>query len=155
MKTRYARIVSSCLSLGVVALATSVFAAPLHLGWSNRAAVIEPTPPPPQGTLDVYSRRFVAWEEDVPRVSRSAVQVYSVDGKLVAHAGEQDGEGPMHFTLSPGDYVVASQDQLQWRRVQVEVKDGRDTVVTKAQLDTAPLFAASDEADSPTQMAGQ
>ena len=95
------------------------------MGWSDRTAVIEPTPPPPEGRLDVYSRRFVAWEEDVPRVSRSAVKVYSVDGKLVAQAGEQDGEGPIHFALSPGDYVVASEDQWQWRRVQVEVKDGR------------------------------
>jgi len=153
MKTCYSPIVSSILGIGVLALSASVSAAPLYTGWSDRAAVIEPTPPPPQGQLDVYSRRVVVWEEDVPRVSRSAVKVYNVDGKLVVQAGEQDGEGPIHFALSPGDYVVASEDQWQWRRVQVEVKDGMDTVVTKAQLDVAPLFAASDEADSPIQTA--
>ncbi|HJY83839.1 MAG TPA: hypothetical protein VKK81_22475 [Candidatus Binatia bacterium] len=75
-----------------------------------------------------------------------------MDGQLVAHARAQDGESPIHFTLSPGDYVVTSEDHMQWRGVQVEVKDGQDTVVAESQWDTAPPLASSD-ANRATQIA--
>ncbi len=118
-------------------------------------SVIEPTAPPPQGELDVYSERFVAWQEDVPRVTHRPVNVYSVDGQLVAHAGAHDGESPLHFTLSPGRYIVTSEDQMQWRKLEVEVKDGQDTVVAESQWDSAPLLASSDTEHAPQMAAHQ
>ena len=127
-------------------------AEPVHVGWSDQLSVIEPALPPPEGRLDVYSERFVAWDGDVPRVTRRAVKVYTFDGQFVASSGDQDGEGPIHFSLTPGLYVVASEDQMQWRKLQVDVKDGRDTIVAESQWDTAPLLASSDS-DRPTQMA--
>ena len=125
---------------------------PVHVGWSDRLSVIEPTLPPPAGSLDVYSERFVVYDADVPRITRRPVKVYSVDGQVVASAREQDGESPIHFTLTPGHYVVASEDQMQWRRLQVEVKDGRNTIVAESQWDAAPLLASSPAEDAP-QMA--
>lgn len=145
-------MVTALWGIGILTLSVARCAAPTHVRWSDHMAVIEPTVPPPQGGLDVYSERFVAWDGDVPRVTRRPVNVYSVDGQLVKQAREQDGESPIHFTLSPGHYVVTSEDQMQWRRLQVEVKDGRDTAVAESQWDAAPLLASSD-ADSSSQMA--
>ncbi len=127
-------------------------AEPVHVGWSDQLSVIEPALPPPEGRLDVYSERFVAWDGDVPRVTRRAVKVYTFDGQFVASARDQDGEGPIHFSLTPGRYVVASEDRMQWRKLQVDVKDGRDTMVAESQWDTAPLLASS-PTESATQMA--
>ena len=130
MKTRYSGS-SVLLGIGVLAF-PHPYQNTLYMGWVTAARSSTDA----NGSLAKRGRALLstARREDVPRVSRSAVKVFSVDGKLVAQAGEQDGEGPIHFALSPGDYVIASGDQWQWRRVQVEVKDGRDTVVTKAQL---------------------
>jgi len=125
---------------------------PGRIGWSDQLSVIEPTTPPPQGSLDVYSERFVVWDGDVPRPTRRAVQVYTFDGQFVASARDQDGDGPIHFSLTPGHYIVASEDRMQWRKLQVDVQDGRDTIVAESQWDAAPLVASSD-ADRPTQMA--
>ncbi len=121
-------------------------AEPVHVGWSDQLSVIEPTPPPPEGRFDVYSERFVAWDGDVPRVNRRAVKVYTFDGQFVASARDQAGESPIHFTLTPGHYVVASENQMQWRKLQVDVKDGRDTIVAESQWDTAgtPVVATAD-----------
>jgi hypothetical protein len=137
--------------IGVFALLVGC-AEPVHVGWSDRLSVIEPTLPPPEGRLDVYSERFVAWDGDVPRVTRRAAKVYTFDGQFVASAGDQDGEGPIHFSLTPGRYVVASEDRMQWRKLQVEVKDGRDTIVAESRWDAAPLLSSSDT-DRPAQMA--
>jgi hypothetical protein len=128
--------------IGVLLLSVAGCTAPTQVQWSDHLVVDEPTAPP-QGGLDAYSERCVAWDGNVPRVTRRAVNVYSIDGQLVAHARAQDGENPIRFTLSPGDYVVTSEDQLQWRRVQVEVKDGQDPVVAESQWDTAPPLASS------------
>ena len=116
----------------------------------DRLGVIEPTLPL-RRRLDVWWR-FVAWDGDVPRVTRRTVKVYTSDGQFVAGAGDQDGEGPIHFSLTPGRYVVASEDRMQWRKLQVEVKDGRDTIVAESRWDAAPLLSSSDT-DRPTQMA--
>ena len=125
---------------------------PVHIAWNGTQSVIEPEIPPPQGELDVYSESYVYYDADVPRVHRRPVQVYTVDGQLVANAGDQDGEGPIHFALTPGDYVVTSESHIQEREVQVDVQDGRQTVVAESQLDHAPLVASS-QAAGPTQLA--
>lgn len=155
MKTGYATVVTALWGIGVLAGGVVGCAEPTHVRWSDQMAVIEPTSPPPQGELDVYSERLVAWQEDVPRVTRRPVNVYSMDGQFVAHAGAHDGESPIHFTLSPGRYIVTAEDQMQWRRLQVEVKDGQNTVVTESQWDTAPLLVSSDTEHFPQMAAHQ
>jgi hypothetical protein len=114
-----------------------------HVAWNETQSVIEPEVPPPQGELDVYSDSYVFYDDDVPRTHRRPVQVYSVDGQLVASAPDRDGEGPIHFALTPGHYIVTSESRIQWRGVQVDVWDGRKTVVAESQLDHAPLLASS------------
>ncbi len=148
--TRIQRVASVGVASALALLAGC--AAPVHVGWSDQLSVIEPTLPPPEGRLDVYSERFVAWDGDVPRPTRRAVKVYTFDGQFVTSAGDQDGEGPIHFSLTPGRYVVASEDHMQWRKLQAEVKDGRDTIIAESQWDAAPLLASSD-ADRPAQVA--
>jgi hypothetical protein len=127
-------------------------AEPIPVRWSEQLAVIEPTAPPPQGSLEVYSERFLAWDGDVPRTTRRPVKVYSIDGQLVTSSSEQDGESPIRFSLTPGRYVVASEDRMQWRKLQVDVKNGQNTIVTESQWDAAPLLASSSSENTP-QMA--
>ena len=99
--------------VGGLALLAGCAVESTHVRWSDQLAVIEPTPPPLQGSLEVYSERFVAWDGDVPRPTRRPVKVYSVDGQLVVSSPEQDGESPIRFTLPPGHYIVASEDQMR------------------------------------------
>lgn len=120
--------------------------APVHVAWNRKQSVIEPKVPPPQGELDVYSESYVFYDGNVPRIHRRPVEVYSVDGQLVASARAQDGTGPIHFVLTPGHYIVTAESQMQWRRVEVDVQDGRDTVVTEAQFEHAPLLASTQTA---------
>jgi hypothetical protein len=143
MKTTYSRTIKTLWGVGAIALLAAGCAEPVRLRWSDQLAVIEPTPPPAQGSLEVYSERFVVYDGDVPRVTRRPVRVYSVDGQLVVSAPEQDGESPIRFTLPPGHYIVASEDHMQWRKLQVEVKNRQDTVVAESQWDMAPLLASS------------
>jgi hypothetical protein len=152
MKTGYFQGIKTLWGIGAIALLAAGCAEPAHVRWSDQLAVIEPTAPPPQGGLDVYSERFVVYDGDVPRITRRPVKVYSVDGQLVVSAPEQDGESPIRFTLPPGHYIVASEDQMQWRKLQVEVKNRQDTVVAESQWSAAPLLASS-TSDNSTQMA--
>jgi len=69
--------------------------------------------------------------------------VYTVDGQVVAREQDPLGESPVHFALSPGQYIVVARSHGQWRRVQVDVQSERETVVAEAQLAEAPLVAAS------------
>jgi|SRR6266850_5929509 len=124
--------------------------APVLVAWNQKQSVIEPKVPPPQGELDVYSESYVFWDADVPRNHRRPVEVYSVDGQLVASAPDQDGEDPIHFDLTPGYYIVTAESHMQWRRVEVDVQDGRDTVVAEAQFAHAPLLASTQTAEPPT-----
>jgi len=129
--------------LSALALLFSGCTEPVHVAWNGTQSVIEPEIPLPQGELDVYSESYVFYDADVPRVHRRPVEVYSVDGQLVASARDQDGEGPLHFALTPGHYIVTSESHMRERQVQVDVQDGRRTVVAEAQLDRAPLLATS------------
>jgi hypothetical protein len=120
--------------------------APVHVAWNRKQSVIEPKVPPPQGELEVYSERYVFYDGNVPRNHRRPVEVYSVDGQLVASAPDQDGEGPIHFDLTPGHYIVTAESHRQGRRVEVDVQDGQDTVVTAAQFEHAPLLTSTQTA---------
>jgi hypothetical protein len=130
-------------AISVLVLLLSGCTEPVHVAWNGTQSVIEPEIPPPQGELDVYSESYVFYDADVPRIHRRPVEVYSVDGQLVAGARDQDGEGPIHLALTPGHYIVTSESHMQGRQVQVDVQDGRKTVVAESQLDHAPLLASS------------
>jgi hypothetical protein len=120
--------------------------APVHVAWNRKQSVIEPRVPPPQGELDVYSESYVFYDGNVPRIHRRPVEVYSVDGRLIVSARAQDGEGPIRFDLTPGHYIVTAESHMQLRRVEVDVQDGQDTVVTAAQFADAPLLASTQTA---------
>ena len=132
-------------------------AEPLHVAWNDTQSIIEPVRrepqvSPPQGALTVYNERYVLYNGDVPRITRRPVEVYTVDGQLAASEKNPFGEGPLHFALSPGHYIVVTKSHGQWRQVQVDVQAERETVVAEAQLDEAPLAAAS-QSESTTQLA--
>ena len=135
IRVRRAAYLSSALA-GLLLLPSCT--APVHMAWDQQQAVIEPQIPPPQGKLDVYSESYVFYDAEVPRIHRRPVKVYSVDGQLVASAPDQDGENPIHFDLTPGPYIVTAESQRPWRRVEVDVRYGRDTVVAEAQFEYAP-----------------
>jgi len=121
---------------------------PLHVAWNDTQSIIEPVRmepqvSPPQGVLTVYNERYILYNGDVPRITRRPVAVYTVDGQLAASEKNPFGEGPLHFALSPGHYIVVSKNHGQWRQVQVDVQDGRETVVAEAQFEEAPLAASS------------
>lgn len=139
---------------GILIMIFTGCAEPIHVAWNETQSVIEPEVPPPQGELAVYSESYVFYDADVPRVHRRPVQVYSVDGQLVVSAPDQDGEGPIHFALTPGHYIVTSESHMHSREVQVDVQDGRKTVVAESQLDHAPRLASS-QAERSTQLAAR
>jgi len=120
----------------------------LHVTWHDTQAIIEPVRREPQvsparGLLTVYSERYLLYNGDIPRMARRPVNVYTVDGQVVAREQDPVGESPLHFALSPGQYIVVARSHGQWRRVQVDVQSERETVVAETQLAEAPLVAAS------------
>ena len=125
---------------------------PVHVAWNDTQAEIEPQVPPPQGRLEVYSERYVMYDGDVARNNRRPVEVYSVDGQLVASAHDPFGEGPLDFDLTPGHYVIVSESHLHGRQVQAQVEAGRTTVVPESAFAYAPLLASSPP-QSTTQLA--
>jgi hypothetical protein len=133
---------------------------PLQVAWHDTQSIIapvrrEPQVSPPQGTLTVSSERYLLYNGDWPRISRRPVDVYTVDGQLAASEKYPFGEAPLHFALSPGQYIVVSQSHGQWRQVQVAVQEDRETVVAEAQLDEAPLAVASHPEPTTPLVAGR
>lgn len=133
----YATLVGLCLVF------LSSCTEPVHVAWNDIQPVVEPETPPPQGILTVYSERYVVYDGDVPRNYRRPVDVYSVDGQLVAREHNSTDEAPIHFDLTPGHYIVASESHMQLRQVQVDVQDGRQTVVPESLFEHAPLLAST------------
>jgi hypothetical protein len=75
---------------------------------------------------------------------RRPYEVYAQDGHLVRYVdneGARSGEEPVVAKLPPGRYVVASMVGTVYRRVEVEIRDGQVTLVTKNTLRKArPVF---------------
>ena len=133
---------------------------PVHVAWNETESIIGPVliksrVSPPQGSLTVYSESYVHYSGDWPRTNRRPVEVYTVDGQLVAGEENPFGQGPLHFALSPGHYIVVSESHGQLRQVQVDIQEGRETVVAEAQLDEAPLVAASQPRPTTHRMPGR
>jgi hypothetical protein len=105
--------------------------------------MVEPEVLSPQGVLAVYSERYVIEDSGVPVVYRRPVEVYSEEGKLVASEHNPIGDGPIRFDLSPGHYIVASEDHWMLEKVRVDIKDGEETVVPESLLERAALRASS------------
>ena len=74
---------------------------------STQLSAVGPATCPPQGTLVVYSERYVI-EDDGALVFRSRpVVVYTDTGQLVG-SYVSIGDAPIRLNVSPGNYVVAS-----------------------------------------------
>ncbi len=77
---------------------------------------------------------------------RRPYDIYSESGTLVRHVdnqGARGGEEPVLTRLAPGTYVVASVVGTVYRRVEVQVKNGRVTRVAEGVLRGAPAVFAS------------
>ena len=75
MKIRHTTVADVLGRIGILLLSVAGCTAPTQVQWSDHLAVDEPTAPLLQGGLDVYSERFVAWDGNVLRVTRRAVNV--------------------------------------------------------------------------------
>lgn len=116
--------------------------APRQVTWDTRQPVVGLQVPPPQGILLVYSERYVIPDEGVPVIYRRPVEVYTDGGQLVASERNPIGDGPIRFALTPGHYIVASESHMQWRKVQVEIQDGRQTVVPESVIEQPIAFSS-------------
>jgi hypothetical protein len=128
-------------ALGLLPLYTAL---PAHaVVWDTHQAEIGPQVPPPQGVLQVYSERYVTEDEGAPVFHRRSIRLYNARGQLlgVYTNGEERGDGPIHLDLPPGHYVVATPSNGALREVEVDVEDGRETVVPSALLTQAALFS--------------
>jgi len=141
-RARIMGLLVSCLVGGVLLFLPSC-TEPVHVAWNDNQAVIEPQIPPPQGELVVYSESYIMYDADVPRTTRRPVDVYSVDGQLVASEHHPFGDGPLRFDLTPGQYVIVSESHLRGRQVQVDVQDGHTTIVPESLLEHAALVSAA------------
>jgi len=109
--------------------------APHPVTWDTRQPVVGPQVPPSHGILLVYSERYVIQDEGAPVIYRRPVKVYTDAGQFVASAHNLIGDGPIRFDLTPGHYIVASESHMQWKKVQVEIQDGRQTVVPESVIE--------------------
>jgi hypothetical protein len=116
--------------------------APRQVTWDTRQPVVGPQVPPLQGILLVYSERYVILDEGVPVIYRRPVEVYTDGGQLVASERNLIGDGPIRFALTPGHYIVASESHMRWRKIQVEIQDGRQTVVPESVIEQ-PIAVSS------------
>jgi hypothetical protein len=106
---------------------------------------------PASGVLVVYSERYISEDSGTPGIYRRPVKVYNDKGQLVANEPSAVGDSPARIRLAPGRYVAVSESLMRLRKVEVDVQDGRQTMVTELSLEEAPLFSSQPE--RPTQMA--
>ena len=116
--------------------------APRQVAWDTRQPVVGPLMPPPQGILLVFSERYVLLDEGAPVIYHRPVEVYTDEGQLVASERHPMGDGPIRFALTPGQYIVASESHMQWRKVQVDIQDGRQTVVPESVIEQPIAFSS-------------
>jgi hypothetical protein len=111
-------------------------ASSVHATSGNQPPVVGPQVPPPQGTLTVYSERYVRGEDgDVAVVDRRPVALYASDGRLVGTYQNPGGDGPIRLSVPPGHYLVVSESHWTQRQVQANVEDGQETVVPETLFD--------------------
>src|SRR5262249_53761841 len=89
------------LPLGVALPAHAVF-------WDTHQAEIGPETPLPQGTLEVYSERYVVEDSGVPVFHRRPIHLYTVQGQFLGTYTNDGFAGPIHIDLPPGHYVIAT-----------------------------------------------
>ena len=118
--------------------------APERVSWRSQSPVVTPAtnPEAPAGALVVES------DTDLKAIGsesffnvRRPYRVYATDGSLVrriANRGGSFGEEPTAAQLPPGRYVVATMVGTVYRRIDVEVENGRTTRVTEQMLRAAP-----------------
>ena len=109
---------------------------PLQVAWDGQQSVVGPQTSAPQGFLTIYSERYVIQDEGVPVPYRRPVRLYTSTGQFL---GEYHpiGDGPIHLTVSPGEYLVVSESNWALRKIQVRVEDGRTTVVPESLVEQA------------------
>lgn len=99
----------------------------------HQPPVVGPQAPPPQGTLTVYSERYVRWEDgEVAVVERRPVELQTLAGQVIGTYQNVGGEGPIRLALPPGHYLVINEGQWTQKVVQATVADGQETVVPEA-----------------------
>ena len=118
--------------------------APEMVSWRAQSPVVTPAtnPEAPAGSLvvDTDTDLKAIGSESFFNVRRP-YRVYATDGNLVrriANRGGSFGEEAVVAELPPGRYVVATMVGTVYRRIDVEVKNGRTTHVTEEMLRTAP-----------------
>ena len=79
----------------------------------------------------------MVYDDDVTHNYRRPVDVYSVDGQVVAREHNSTDEAPIRFALAPGRYIVTSESHNQLREVEVEVQAGQLTVVPESLIERA------------------
>ena len=129
-KTRMQRGVRKSMTSALFVLALGG-ASSVHATSGNQPPVVGPQTPPPQGTLTVYSERYVMVDADVPVVYRRPVELYTMEGQLVGTYKNPVGDGPIRIAVSPGHYLVVSESHWTQRRVQATVEDRQETVASE------------------------
>ncbi len=141
------RILLATLAAGALA-ACGPSVAPELVSWRPHAPVITSAtnPEAPAGALLVETDTDLKEVGDQTFYSvRRPYRVYSTDGTLVrrvANRGGGFGEQPVVAELPPGRYVVATMYGTVYRRLDVEVENGKETRVSEEMLRDAPAVFA-------------
>ena len=116
---------------------------PSTVAWENNRSAIGPTSPGPQGILVVYSETYEGEHDELPTIYRRPIFLYNSAGQLLGTFNEYPiADDPVQIVLPPGRYIVVSKAQKSLRKVQVEVDDGRTTIVPESLIAQAAVVSS-------------
>ena len=111
-----------CLAVGAYGPLEAVAA-------SNSLPCAGPSMDSPQGSLVVYSERYVIEDDGVLVFRRRPVEIYTDYGRLVGSYAPI-GDAPVRLDVPLGNYLVVSQRQGALQKVRTSVKGGEETTVS-------------------------
>jgi hypothetical protein len=125
-------------------LACSACFAPLQVSWDKNQPLVGPQGPAPQGRLTIYSERYEPDDEEDLSTYRRIVFLYNEAGQFLGRYSSYSSAGdPVQVLLAPGHYIVVSRANGRLRKVQVDIEEGKETLVPEKQIKRSPVASSS------------
>ena len=126
---RAPRLVGRTLANVLLCLAVNTYIPRDAAAANNSLPCAGPSMDSPQGSLVVYSERYVIEDDGVLVFRRRPVEIYTDYGRLVGSYAPI-GDAPIRLDIPLGNYLVVSQRQGALQKVRTSVKGGEETTVS-------------------------